>query len=127
MDMDVVLLEVVLFKNEKGNVIEQKVLYVLKPTIWKFCKKYGHFEEVCRKKNPPKPIQQEKEEQHENEQKGSHENPEKQLTGQNKERPLNVEKMYANQSVPPKTNGTNGGWITPMKTWRSQQAKDQNQ
>ncbi|XP_060212231.1 uncharacterized protein LOC132639853 [Lycium barbarum] len=53
-DMGAELPDVVLFRNERGNIIDQKVVYDWKPTLCSFCKKYGHTDEVCRKKNPPK-------------------------------------------------------------------------
>ncbi|KAK6795389.1 hypothetical protein RDI58_008842 [Solanum bulbocastanum] len=42
--------EVVHFKNERGQLIEQTVQYDWKPTLCKYCKKYGHSKEVCRLK-----------------------------------------------------------------------------
>lgn len=46
------------FKNEKGRLIEQPVQYDWKPSLCKFCTKYGHIEEECRlKKKIPRPGQ----------------------------------------------------------------------
>lgn len=42
--------EVVHIKNEKGQLIEQTVQYDWKSILCKYCKKYGHSEEVCRLK-----------------------------------------------------------------------------
>ncbi|KAH0652597.1 hypothetical protein KY289_030275 [Solanum tuberosum] len=50
-EMDTTLPEVILFRSEKGNLIEQKVLYDWKQTLCKVCDKYGHSEVNCRKKN----------------------------------------------------------------------------
>lgn len=44
-ELDSKLPEIVLFKNEKGNVIEQKVTYDWWPILCKHCKKYDHSEE----------------------------------------------------------------------------------
>ncbi|KAK4735519.1 hypothetical protein R3W88_009780 [Solanum pinnatisectum] len=47
--------EVVHFKNERGQLIEQTVQYDWKLTLCKYCKKYGHSKEVCRlKKKVPR-------------------------------------------------------------------------
>uniref|UniRef100_M1DB27 Endonuclease/exonuclease/phosphatase n=1 Tax=Solanum tuberosum TaxID=4113 RepID=M1DB27_SOLTU len=51
--MDAKLPEVILFKNEKDLIVEQKVLYEWKPTLCCFCSKYGHSEDECRKKKAP--------------------------------------------------------------------------
>ncbi|KAF3681641.1 hypothetical protein FXO37_02819 [Capsicum annuum] len=42
----------VLFRNERGELVEQKVLYDWKPTLCNYCKQYVHDEDICRKKNP---------------------------------------------------------------------------
>ncbi|XP_060182858.1 uncharacterized protein LOC132612786 [Lycium barbarum] len=55
--MDSILPDTVTFINERGCLIEQKVSYEWKPTLCKLCKKYGHSEDVCRKKVAPKPVQ----------------------------------------------------------------------
>ncbi|XP_009594786.2 uncharacterized protein [Nicotiana tomentosiformis] len=67
-NMDIALPEVVMFRNEMGNVVEQKVAYDWKLTVCKFCNKYGDSKEVCRKKNPSNPVQNAKEKQGEKEQ-----------------------------------------------------------
>lgn len=36
-------------------------MYDWKPTLCGYCKKYGHADDICRKKNPPKPVQKEQE------------------------------------------------------------------
>ncbi|XP_015168553.1 uncharacterized protein [Solanum tuberosum] len=64
-EMKVKLPDKVFFKNERGELIEQKVQYDWKPTLCNFCKKYGHDEGICRKKNPP-PNQRRGEEQQPN-------------------------------------------------------------
>ncbi|WMV37497.1 hypothetical protein MTR67_030882, partial [Solanum verrucosum] len=46
--------EKVHFKNVKGQVIEQQVVYDWKPTHCKFCDKYGHTTDECKRKNPAK-------------------------------------------------------------------------
>lgn len=43
--------EVVYFRNERREVIEQKVTYNWKPTICEVCHKYGHIENSCRRHN----------------------------------------------------------------------------
>lgn len=52
----------------RGLVVEQKVLYDWKPTLCKYCKKYGHSETEYRKKKwqnttlqEENPVQEEKE------------------------------------------------------------------
>ncbi|XP_060210447.1 uncharacterized protein LOC132637367 [Lycium barbarum] len=58
-NMDAKLPDLVLFRNERGNVVEQKVIYDWKPTLCSYRDKYGHSIEECRKKNPvPKSVQQ---------------------------------------------------------------------
>ncbi|KAH0636679.1 hypothetical protein KY289_036594 [Solanum tuberosum] len=52
-DIDTDLPERVMFKNERGNLVEQKVQYGWRPIICKFCKKYGHNIKECRKNKPP--------------------------------------------------------------------------
>ncbi|KAK4715958.1 hypothetical protein R3W88_014296 [Solanum pinnatisectum] len=54
--LDAQLPEKILFRNEKGNLIEQKVTYDWRPTLCKFYKKYGHSGDDCRKKKRPKTI-----------------------------------------------------------------------
>lgn len=49
--MDAKLQDTVVFRNEKGYLIEQKVLYDWRPTLCKFCHQYGHDIAKCRKKN----------------------------------------------------------------------------
>lgn len=62
--MNAILPDKVFYRNEKGQLIEQKVAYDWKPTLCKFCQAYGHAEKNCRKKKAPKPaVQKEKEEQ----------------------------------------------------------------
>ncbi|XP_059288637.1 uncharacterized protein LOC132041991 [Lycium ferocissimum] len=53
--IDTPLPDVVLLKNERGKVIEQRVTYDWKPSICKVCQKYGLIEDICRKnkKNVP--------------------------------------------------------------------------
>ncbi|KAG5619842.1 hypothetical protein H5410_005060 [Solanum commersonii] len=41
-DMDSTLPKMINFRNEKGQLIDQKVTYEWKPTLCKYCKKYGH-------------------------------------------------------------------------------------
>lgn len=41
-----------MFRNEKGDLVEQKVQYEWRPIICKFCQKYGHAEDDCWKKKP---------------------------------------------------------------------------
>ncbi|KAK4713180.1 hypothetical protein R3W88_019087 [Solanum pinnatisectum] len=53
-DTNVALPDIINFRNEKGQLIEQRVIYEWKPTLCTYCKKYGHSEEVCRKKNMPR-------------------------------------------------------------------------
>ncbi|XP_060202744.1 uncharacterized protein LOC132631162 [Lycium barbarum] len=48
--MDAQLPETVFFRSERGNIVEQPVTYDWKPTLCKFCKKYGHSENSCRRK-----------------------------------------------------------------------------
>lgn len=48
--IDTRLPDTIFFRNEKGNLVEQKVQYDWKPTLYKACKKYGHSEVDCRKK-----------------------------------------------------------------------------
>ncbi|XP_019253856.1 PREDICTED: uncharacterized protein LOC109232544 [Nicotiana attenuata] len=43
-------LDSVTFKNERGNLVEQKVVYDWKSTLCKYCDKYGHDEINCRNK-----------------------------------------------------------------------------
>lgn len=40
----------IMFCNEKGMLVTQKVTYDQHPSICKACHKYGHIEEVCQKK-----------------------------------------------------------------------------
>lgn len=61
-EMKVELPNKVFFENEKGELIKQKVQYDWKPTQCNFCKKYGHNEGICKKKNSP-PNQMREEEQ----------------------------------------------------------------
>lgn len=44
------LLDNVIFRNERGSLVEQKVLYEWKPTLCKYSEKYGHDEVNCLKK-----------------------------------------------------------------------------
>lgn len=65
-DMNAALPDIINFRNEKGQLIEQKVTYEFsqkikikltyewKSTLCTYCKKYGHSEEICRKKNMPR-------------------------------------------------------------------------
>ncbi|XP_060211647.1 uncharacterized protein LOC132639194 [Lycium barbarum] len=57
-DVDTPLPDKVYFRNEKGNIIEQKVQYDWKPVLCKYCKKYGHSEVECRIKKPRSPPNQ---------------------------------------------------------------------
>lgn len=52
--MDSKLPDTVMFRNEKGILVEQRVVYDWKPTLCNYCQKYGHSEEDCRKKQIPK-------------------------------------------------------------------------
>lgn len=52
--MDTELPEVVMFSNEKGQLIRQKVQYDWKPTLCKCCGKYGHSQDSCQKKQTQK-------------------------------------------------------------------------
>ncbi|XP_070030712.1 uncharacterized protein [Nicotiana sylvestris] len=57
-EMDAKLPDVVMFRNEKGKLIEQRVNYDWKPTFCTHCLKYGHEEVVCMlKKKAPKNYQ----------------------------------------------------------------------
>lgn len=58
-EMDAVLSDRIWFKNEKGMLIEQRVLYDWKPTLCKHCKKYGHDEGECRKKKSTSQVEKE--------------------------------------------------------------------
>ncbi|XP_059315537.1 uncharacterized protein LOC132066188 [Lycium ferocissimum] len=49
------------FLNEKGNLIEQRVIYDWQPTICKVCKKYGHAEDTYRKNKVNKPVERQEE------------------------------------------------------------------
>jgi len=46
--MNAKLPDVVLFRNERSKLIEQKIIYDWKPILCSHCSKYGHAEEVCR-------------------------------------------------------------------------------
>lgn len=50
-EMDTTLPDKVWFRNEKGALVEQKIIYDWnwKPTLCAFCNKYGHAEDECRK------------------------------------------------------------------------------
>lgn len=52
-EMDGQLPDTIFFRNERGFVVVQKVLYDWKPTLCKFCCKYGHSAANCRKKKTP--------------------------------------------------------------------------
>ncbi|XP_060170291.1 uncharacterized protein LOC132601199 [Lycium barbarum] len=41
--------DLIYFRNEWGNVIEQKVTYDWKPSVCFICQKYGHTAEMCRR------------------------------------------------------------------------------
>lgn len=60
-DVDSPLLEKVVFKNEKGVLVEQRIQYDWKPILCKHCQKYGHSEEECRRKKQTSPPKQHKE------------------------------------------------------------------
>ncbi|XP_060175300.1 uncharacterized protein LOC132606018 [Lycium barbarum] len=62
-DIDSPLPEKVRFLNERGNMVEQKVQYDWKPTLFKCCQKFGHGEGECRKKKPPVPQTERQEKQ----------------------------------------------------------------
>ncbi|KAF3622172.1 Low affinity sulfate transporter 3 [Capsicum annuum] len=49
-ELDFTILELIMFKNENENIVEQKVTYDWRPVLCKHSKKYGHSEEQCRKK-----------------------------------------------------------------------------
>ncbi|XP_019263375.1 PREDICTED: uncharacterized protein LOC109241110 [Nicotiana attenuata] len=51
--IDMSLPEKVYFRNEKGSLVEQRVHYDWKPTICKYCHKFGHEEVRYWKKNKP--------------------------------------------------------------------------
>lgn len=55
-EVDPNLPDKVIFRNEKGNPIEQKVQYYWKPTLCACCHKYGHSEEECRKRKNDQPA-----------------------------------------------------------------------
>ncbi|KAK4731748.1 hypothetical protein R3W88_024736 [Solanum pinnatisectum] len=50
-EMDSELPDNVWFKNERGILLEPKVLYDWFPSLCKHCKKYGHTDTTCKKKN----------------------------------------------------------------------------
>lgn len=52
-EFDAQLPDTILFRNEKGQLIEQRVSYDWKPALYIYCHAYGHAKEVCRKKNKP--------------------------------------------------------------------------
>lgn len=54
--MDTALPKIISFRNEKGQLVEQKVSYEWKPTLCKYCKKYAHSQEICRKKAMPTAV-----------------------------------------------------------------------
>ncbi|XP_059290290.1 uncharacterized protein LOC132043842 [Lycium ferocissimum] len=41
--------DTIYFRNERGKVIEQKVMYDWKPSVCSICQKYGHTAEICRR------------------------------------------------------------------------------
>ncbi|XP_060211616.1 uncharacterized protein LOC132639151 [Lycium barbarum] len=41
--------DTIYFRNERGKVIEQKVMYDWKPSMCSICQKYGHTAEICRR------------------------------------------------------------------------------
>ncbi|XP_070037054.1 uncharacterized protein [Nicotiana tomentosiformis] len=49
-DIDGPLSKKIMFKNERGNLVELKVQYDWKPILCKCSNKYGHNEEACRRK-----------------------------------------------------------------------------
>lgn len=52
--INAMLLEMISFKNEKGKLIDKKVIYEGRPTLCTYSKKYGHSKDVCRKKEKTK-------------------------------------------------------------------------
>ncbi|XP_059310342.1 uncharacterized protein LOC132061578 [Lycium ferocissimum] len=54
--IDSPLSEIIKFRNERGNIIEQRVTYEWKPSICKVCKQYGHTEEQCRRNKQTAPV-----------------------------------------------------------------------
>ncbi|PHT32086.1 Sulfate transporter 2.1 [Capsicum baccatum] len=53
-ELDFTILELIMFKNENENIVEQKVTYEWRPILCKHGKKYGHSEEQCSKKKGSK-------------------------------------------------------------------------
>ncbi|XP_016461203.1 uncharacterized protein LOC107784572 [Nicotiana tabacum] len=121
-DMDAKLPDTILFRSEKGHVVEQKVTYDWKPTLCQYCRKHGHSEEICRKKNPPpKPIQKETEKRGPKEPKipavktGATEEPTSQISKQTQGKSSNVLQEVS----------TNLGWTTTGRIGKGQQNKGQ--
>ncbi|KAM3337729.1 hypothetical protein P3S68_032054 [Capsicum galapagoense] len=61
-EMDSALPDIVWFKNERGMLVEKKVLYDWRPILCQYCTKYGHKESECRKRNSWKKQQAVREE-----------------------------------------------------------------
>lgn len=69
-EMDQNLPEKIQFRNEKGIIVEQRVIYDLRPYLCKHCQKYGHTEVECRKKKAITKILEFSEKHEENQKKG---------------------------------------------------------
>ncbi|XP_009610495.1 uncharacterized protein [Nicotiana tomentosiformis] len=52
--LDTKLPDIMIFRNEKGQMIEQRVVYDRRPTLCKFCHQYGHDNADCMKKSGKK-------------------------------------------------------------------------
>lgn len=94
--------------------IEQKVLYDWKPTLCKFWKKYGHSEDICKKKNVPKPTQKEQEVQ-----------PVQKQVDHQKNKDGDERQVIVQSQGAQKESSANTRWVTPMKTGRTHHKQDQ--
>ncbi|KAH0685006.1 hypothetical protein KY289_022758 [Solanum tuberosum] len=104
--------DVVKFKNEKGKLIEQTVQYDWKPTLCKFCKKYGHDEEVCRvKKKGPKPNQQNAE--------GKEDGQNKKWQSRAGQKGTEIQQPTKGQLVDKEATSARGEWQTPTRVGKS--------
>ncbi|XP_070002378.1 uncharacterized protein [Nicotiana sylvestris] len=57
-DVDSLMPDKVRFENEKGDLTVQRIQYDRKPVLCKYCHKYGHSEEDCRRKKQTAPPKQ---------------------------------------------------------------------
>ncbi|XP_059310546.1 uncharacterized protein LOC132061877 [Lycium ferocissimum] len=120
--IDTPLPDVILFKNERGNVIEQRVTYDWKPTLCKVSQKYGHNEEVCRRNKkevkPQEPHQVEAQKPVEAVQE----------VGKDKMAKGSVTNGVSNQGGrgggwrQNNQGGRGGGWRKPQTNWQVQRA-----